>query len=241
VAEKPSLSRGAPALSHFKRATPPPVLAAPLRRPALTACADQDKISDFELKLMDIDSEHLGIPDTEYGATVKMPSGELLRIVRDLSSIGDTGAWLRRAAERRPLTRVGTRSDDRGDQGRRQVQHLRRHRRGEHHVQTEHERGEGAWQASRVSRLAPTRIAHASPVQPDDQTTIELTEPVTLTFALRYLNSFCKATPLSGQVTLSLSKELPIVVEYRIADMGYVRYYLAPKIEDEQEADMKAE
>jgi proliferating cell nuclear antigen len=94
-----------------------------------------------------------------------------------------------------------------------------------------------------LSRLAsrPTRIAHASPVQPDDQTTIELTEPVTLTFALRYLNSFCKATPLSGQVTLSLSKELPIVVEYRIADMGYVRYYLAPKIEDEQEADMKAE
>ena len=53
--------------------------------------ADQDKISDFELKLMDIDSEHLGIPDTEYAATVKMPSAEFQRICRDLSSIGDTG------------------------------------------------------------------------------------------------------------------------------------------------------
>jgi proliferating cell nuclear antigen len=31
-----------------------------------------------------------------------------------------------------------------------------------------------------------------------------------------------------------MSKELPVVVEYRIADMGYVRYYLAPKIEDEE-------
>merc|ERR1711935_893484 len=51
---------------------------------------DQDKISDFELKLMDIDSEHLGIPDTEYAATVKMPSAEFMRICRDLSSIGDT-------------------------------------------------------------------------------------------------------------------------------------------------------
>ena len=31
----------------------------------------QDRISDFELRLMAIDSEHLGIPDTEYTATIK--------------------------------------------------------------------------------------------------------------------------------------------------------------------------
>jgi proliferating cell nuclear antigen len=29
-----------------------------------------DRISDFDLKLMEIDSEHLGIPETEYSATV---------------------------------------------------------------------------------------------------------------------------------------------------------------------------
>ena len=38
-------------------------------------------------------------------------------------------------------------------------------------------------------------------------------------------------------VVLSMSKELPVVVEYRIADMGYVRFYLAPKIEDEEMED----
>ena len=59
-------------------------------------CTEQDKISDFELKLMDIDSEHLGIPDTEYSAVVKMPAAEFQRIMRDLSSIGDTGAPLAR-------------------------------------------------------------------------------------------------------------------------------------------------
>lgn len=48
-------------------------------------------MSDFELKLMDIDSEHLGIPDTDYCATITMPSGEYARIMKDLSSIGDTG------------------------------------------------------------------------------------------------------------------------------------------------------
>lgn len=40
---------------------------------------------------MDIDSEHLGIPEAEYHAIVRMPSAEFARICRDLSSIGDTG------------------------------------------------------------------------------------------------------------------------------------------------------
>ncbi|XP_058087547.1 uncharacterized protein LOC131234639 [Magnolia sinica] len=35
----------------------------------------QDKIANFEMKLMDIDNEHLGIPEAEYHAIVNMPSG----------------------------------------------------------------------------------------------------------------------------------------------------------------------
>ena len=31
-----------------------------------------------------------------------------------------------------------------------------------------------------------------------------------------------------------MSRELPVVVEYRIADMGHIRFYLAPKIEDDE-------
>ena len=59
--------------------------------------------------------------------------------------------------------------------------------------------------------------------------------PVSLTFALRYMNSFTKATPLASQVTVSLSSELPVVVEYKIAEMGHLRFYLAPKIEEDEE------
>lgn len=95
-----------------------------------------------------------------------------------------------------------------------------------------------------------------------------MNEPVQLTFALRYLNFFTKATPLSPTVTLSMSADVPLgeyhgsasaqletrgfyvepcepfffffsffspVVEYKIADMGHLKYYLAPKIEDQQE------
>merc|ERR1711971_1193293 len=39
---------------------------------------------------MDIDSEHLGIPETEYKTSVKMASGEFQRICRDLAVLGDT-------------------------------------------------------------------------------------------------------------------------------------------------------
>ena len=47
---------------------------------------NQERISDFELKLMDIDSEQLGIPDTEYTATVRMPSSEFQRICKCASA-----------------------------------------------------------------------------------------------------------------------------------------------------------
>ena len=51
---------------------------------------DQKRFSNFELKLNDIDQEQLGIPETDYATTIKMPSQEFQRICRDLSAIGDT-------------------------------------------------------------------------------------------------------------------------------------------------------
>ena len=39
---------------------------------------------------MDIDSEQLGIPDTDYKCTIQMPSGEFQRIIRDMQVLGDT-------------------------------------------------------------------------------------------------------------------------------------------------------
>lgn len=74
-------------------------------------------------------------------------------------------------------------------------------------------------------------------LQPEDAIVIEMNEPVALSFALRYMNSFTKATPLSDTVTISLSSELPVVVEYKVAEMGYIRYYLAPKIEEEEDTN----
>lgn len=152
-----------------------------------------DKVSDFELKLMDIDSEHLGIPETEYKCVVKMPSHEFQRICRDMSVIGDTVAI--------KATKEGVKFTVKGDVGQGNVL---------------------IKQSSSVDKESEK-----------ESTTIELEEEVDLQFALRYLNFFCKSTPLCDQVTLSMSPEVPLVVEYKIGENGYVRFYLAPKIDEE--------
>ncbi|CAE6476179.1 hypothetical protein ACGC1H_003230 [Rhizoctonia solani] len=51
---------------------------------------NSDRIAEYEMKLMDIDIDTLGIPDTDYDATVIMQSGEFARIVRDLSALGES-------------------------------------------------------------------------------------------------------------------------------------------------------
>jgi len=35
-------------------------------------------------------------------------------------------------------------------------------------------------------------------------------------------------------VKIGLTKDLPIVVDYKIEDSGFLKYFLAPKIDDEE-------
>ncbi|TKY72959.1 Proliferating cell nuclear antigen [Spatholobus suberectus] len=58
--------------------------------------------------------------------------------------------------------------------------------------------------------------------KPEKDTIIKMNEPMSLSFALRYMNSFAKATPLSYAVTINLPNELPVVEEYKIAKMDHV-------------------
>jgi proliferating cell nuclear antigen len=75
-----------------------------------------------------------------------------------------------------------------------------------------------------------TLRTHTDVDKPDQSVSIELTEPVHLTFSLKYLENFCKASGLSGQVKVCLSAEVPLLVEYALANNSYLRFYLAPKV-----------
>jgi len=152
---------------------------------------NQEKVSDYEMKLMNLDQEHLGIPETDYSAVIKMPSGEFQRVVRDLSQFGESVVI--------SCTKEGVKFSAAGDIGTGNI------------------------------KLAQT----ANVDKEEEAVIIEMQEPVTLTFACRYLNMFTKASCLASQVSLSMSPDVPLVVEYNIGEIGHVRYYLAPKIEDE--------
>lgn len=153
---------------------------------------NHEKVSDYEMKLMNLDQEHLGIPETDYSCVVRMPSMEFARICRDLAQFSESMVIC--------CTKEGVKFSASGDVG-----------------------------------SANVKLAQTSSVDKEEEAVvIEMQEPVTLTFACHYLNAFTKASPLSTQVQLSMSADVPLVVEYRIPDLGHIRYYLAPKIEDDE-------
>ncbi|KAJ9624821.1 proliferating cell nuclear antigen [Taxawa tesnikishii (nom. ined.)] len=154
--------------------------------------AENDRLSEYDIKLMDIDQEHLGIPDTEYAATIEMPSAEFQRITRDLMALSESVSI--------ECTKEGVKFACQGDIGSGSV----------------------------------TLRSHSNVDKPDNDVTINLTEPVALTFSLKYLSNFCKASGLSSKVRLCLSNEVPLLVEYALSNNSYLRFYLAPKIGDEE-------
>jgi proliferating cell nuclear antigen len=65
-----------------------------------------------------------------------------------------------------------------------------------------------------------------------DQPT-EIREELAASFAARYLVTFAKAANISKQVIVKISNELPIVFEYAFAQDSFVKFFLAPKIVDD--------
>merc|ERR1711862_748819 len=56
----------------------------------LSEDTDKHRISDFQLRLLNISPQHLGIPEKNYDAVVKLPSVDFYKICKDLGSIGES-------------------------------------------------------------------------------------------------------------------------------------------------------
>jgi len=167
--------------------------------------SETDRISEYDLKLMDIDQEHLGIPDTEYAATISMPASEFKRITTDLMAMSESGMHFSYQGQEQDFNRCtvtieaskdGVKFSCQGDIGNGSV----------------------------------TLRQHSNVDKPNESIEIELSEPVSLTFSLKYLVNFCKASALSNTVKICLSNEVPLLVEYSLAGSSYLRFYLAPKV-----------
>lgn len=154
------------------------------------------RVCEYELKLMDLDVQQLGVPQTDYDVQVRMSSAELARICRDLLNINDT-VTISAAKDTIRFTAKG-------------------------------ELGTGS------VLLSPSAAVDSDTTG----TTIILKTATTMDLSLKFLSAFTKASPLSETVNIGLSEGIPALVEYPIGDagltgLGYLRFYLAPKMDDE--------
>jgi len=150
-----------------------------------------DRIADFDLKLMQIESEHMEIPEQQYKVIARLPSSEFQKICRDLKEFGETMQM--------SASKEGIKFSVAGDVGSGNV-------------------------------MLKPRDAD----KPEDKVSLTVHEPVTATFALRYLVNFAKAAPLCGVVELGLGPDAPLLVKYDLekTDNGFMQFYLAPKIDE---------
>jgi proliferating cell nuclear antigen len=150
------------------------------------------RIFQFSMALMDIDSEHLAIPEADPEATITIPSSEFQRICKDLTQFGDS---VKIQVTHKSVT-----------------------------FSVEGSTGKGS-----------ITLAMFDSTKGDKQIEITASSKVELSFALRYLNFFTKAAPLSDTVRLDLSADRPLMAVFELPDdAGSIRYYLAPKAEDEE-------
>merc|ERR1719214_313244 len=152
---------------------------------------EDDRIADFDLKLMEIESEQMEIPEQQYKVVARLPSSEFQKICRDLKEFGETISI--------NASKEGLRFSVQGDVGTGNVM------------------------------LKPREAE-----KEEEKVSLTVHEPVTATFALRYLANFAKAAPLCGSVELSLGPDSPLSVKYDLEkkDNGHLQFYLAPKIDE---------
>ncbi|XP_017856929.1 PREDICTED: proliferating cell nuclear antigen [Drosophila arizonae] len=145
----------------------------------------KERTADYELRLLNLDQEHLAIPETEYSCVIHMPAAEFARICRDLAVFSESVVIA--------CSKNGIKFSANGEMG-----------------------------------SANIKLSETS----KGEVTLQVDEPVTLSFAGRYLNTFTRATPLAEKVKIGMAADVPLLVEYPIEDYGYIRYYLAPKVDD---------
>lgn len=212
-----------------------------------------NKTSEFNMRLMEIEAEQMGIPEMDYHTSVSLPSAEFAKICRDMSIFGDTvtvsvardGVKFSAGSEMGEgfaMLKAGPRHAAAASDN----ETATRRPKSEMKDEVKKERKAGV-KAEPVSDDVPVETdAMVPPEKPskaassaaaaaaagtDLGVVISLEEPVTLSFALRYFNTFAKGAALSDRVNLHLANDSPCMIEFKIEGLGYLRYYLAPKVD----------
>ena len=148
--------------------------------------ADKNSITNFHLKLLDIDDKTFNIPDVEINCIVSLPSHDFQRMCRDMSNISDT-------------VEIVSRNDSlvfSCD-------------------------GDFASQETVIGEAMHGLVF----TKKDNESIIKGK------FSLKYINLFTKSTNLCNTIELYLKNNYPLILKYGVANLGTVKFCLAPKTE----------
>lgn len=130
-----------------------------------------NKLSSFELRLMNLETERLLIPDTEYSCIIEMTCAEFSKVCHDLFTIGDSIQLT--------CGKKGINFFTYGDLGTGNIQ-------------------------LKLGTKLDKNDEDAYAIK------INISKPLSLTFSLRYLIFFTKASSLSETVVLYMGEEVPL-------------------------------
>ncbi|KAH0795218.1 proliferating cell nuclear antigen [Histomonas meleagridis] len=67
----------------------------------------------------------------------------------------------------------------------------------------------------------------------DEDVEVNVSESCRVSYALRYLKAISAESGLASRVTLHFSPNFPLLVEYQLNEGGFVKFYLAPKVDED--------
>ena len=145
----------------------------------------------FEIPLIDIDAEIMGIPDIEYQAEFSLLSSKFASMVNQLQMFGDSVEV----------------------------------------TCTEENIGLSSTSIESGKMLVDIKIEDLSLYMIDEGATVESA------FGLKYLHDICLYNKLTKEVSIKITKDFPMRIEYKLPVSGdedepTLTFYLAPKIDD---------
>jgi proliferating cell nuclear antigen len=140
----------------------------------------------FEVPLIDLEVEHMEIPEIEYVAEFTIPSGVFSGLINQLKMFGES-MDINCSEEKIVLFSNSI------DSGKMSVE-----------------------------------------MKIDDLTSFSINEgeELNLSFSLIYLHNICSFNKLSKEIEIKLCNNYPLSIVYDLSDGGFMKFFLAPKIDD---------
>jgi proliferating cell nuclear antigen len=144
----------------------------------------------YSIKLMDIDSDELYIPDCHTITGINIESKYFQEIIRDFTDIGETVRFIVSKERKNADENQNIELECTGD-------------------------------------MTGLRM-----ILCNDDLTLSNLQDISLEFCLKNLELFAKGSNLNKYVNLEIDSNYPLKMSYQIMDIGYINYFLAPRIEE---------